>query len=295
MHAEPPNLRLEAPLFKAALSLITRREADLEHVPNQRIIATLTGGAAVALYVSSRVSCDVEAITHPRIQFPDETVTYIDEEEEERLAYWDNNYNETLGPLHPDAERDALHVMYSPRGAFEIKVLRPVDLIITKLARFQDNDRRDIFNLSFDNLVDPVELEDRTIEALRDYIGNPKVVYENLVQVLKQYFHCEPARPEPDFNVEIAPQQPVQPEAAAIARNASTDMPKHRLDAGPVSGTVLYQSADRTAVFLATSNTPFLAVYRSDFTPMEAVSAGQQVRLVQQPDAAGPEQTPSTE
>jgi hypothetical protein len=51
-------------------------------------------------------------------------------------------------------------------------VLQPVDLAISKLARFSEIDRGDILQLAKDGLITASELRQRAEEALPAYVGN---------------------------------------------------------------------------------------------------------------------------
>jgi len=58
-------------------------------------------------------------------------------------VHYDYNYNSTFGLLHEDYEDRAIH-MITIDEKFEISLLSPEDLIISKLIRFAQNDEEDI-------------------------------------------------------------------------------------------------------------------------------------------------------
>ena len=56
---------------------------------------------------------------------------------------------------------------------YEVRLLSPVDLAISKLARFAEHDQEDIRALATEWLLNSKDLKRRAEEALRHYIGNP--------------------------------------------------------------------------------------------------------------------------
>ena len=54
----------------------------------------------------------------------------------------------------------------------EVRVLTPLDLAVSKLARFSDQDRADIELLAREKLVDARSLRKRAEEALGGYVGD---------------------------------------------------------------------------------------------------------------------------
>ncbi len=83
--------------------------------------------------------------------------------------------------MHPDAEEDAIFVAQSPDKQFDILVLSPVDLAVSKLGRYADNDQRDIQELYTDRLITPQALETRAAAAMRYYVGNVGQVHHNTI------------------------------------------------------------------------------------------------------------------
>jgi hypothetical protein len=62
------------------------------------------------------------------------------------------------------------------RKRFDVRVLSPVDLAVSKLARYADPDQEDIKALARAGLLDSTELRRRAEEALARYIGRVKDV-----------------------------------------------------------------------------------------------------------------------
>src|SRR5712691_9363891 len=121
----------------------------------------LAGGAAMHLYTGARMTDDVDAVINR------------DAEGKARSVFFDVNYNETYALLHEDAHQDAVRLpLKGIRGA-RIFVLQPVDLAVSKLARFAEIDREDILELARNRLITAKGLRERAEEALSYYVGNP--------------------------------------------------------------------------------------------------------------------------
>ena len=54
-----------------------------------------------------------------------------------------------------------------------VKLLTPLDLAVSKLSRFSEQDQLDIRALARERLIDATQLCRRAKEALPDYLGNP--------------------------------------------------------------------------------------------------------------------------
>ena len=55
----------------------------------------------------------------------------------------------------------------------EVRLLSPVDLAVSKLARFAEHDQEDIRALAAAGLLNSKDLRKRAEEALRHYFANP--------------------------------------------------------------------------------------------------------------------------
>lgn len=135
----------------------------------------IAGGAALHLLTGERVTEDIDATFSARVLLRDEIeVSYRDPDGRARLMYLDRNYNDTLGLLHERAYEDAKPVTIPglDRSVIEVRVLSPVDLAVSKLARFTDQDRDDIELLARKGLLDSASVRKRAEEALRGYVGD---------------------------------------------------------------------------------------------------------------------------
>lgn len=169
----------------ALLEVLKRIEAefrtyDKAALPIRMVIA---GGAALYLHTGERVTEDVDATFSRRVLLgQDIEVAYRDPDGRAALLYLDRNYNDTLGLMHEDADDDALRVEVKGinRKVLDVRVLTPLDLAVSKLARFSDQDREDILLLAKRKLVDAKSLRQRADAALGGYVGNVTPVRNTL-------------------------------------------------------------------------------------------------------------------
>jgi Nucleotidyltransferase of unknown function (DUF6036) len=135
----------------------------------------IAGGAALNLLTGERVTEDIDATFSKKVLFRDEVqVSYRDADGRARLMYLDRNYNDTLGLLHERAYEDSkpVEVPGVDKKLLEVRVLTPVDLAVSKLARFTDQDRADIELLAKKGLVNSASVRQRAEEALQGHVGD---------------------------------------------------------------------------------------------------------------------------
>lgn len=151
--------------------------------PENPVIAYIAGGSACYLYTGIRMSHDVDAEFSLRIIRPDVIVSFTDEQGIERTVHLDTNYSNTLGLMHDEYDKRALSSGLVAQG-FQIMLLAPADLAISKLARFAEHDQSDIFALIQHDLIDRVEFETLANDALGYFVGNVEPVRTNLRKAL---------------------------------------------------------------------------------------------------------------
>lgn len=135
----------------------------------------VAGGAAVHFYTGARLSRDVDAAFSHRIALPDGlTVTYRDADGYARALFLDPNYNDTFALMHEDARDDSLPLELPGIDAevLDIRLLSPLDLAVSKIARFSEQDREDIIALARQRLINAADLRARAEEALKYFVGN---------------------------------------------------------------------------------------------------------------------------
>lgn len=172
MQPEPYTRREYVAAFVELASRIASALKDVapRALPIQMYVA---GGAALHFHTGERVSVDVDAVFSRRMALPDRLdVAYRDEDGAARLLYFDRQYNDTLGLMHEDAHIDSLPLTLpgiDPR-ILDVRILTPLDLAVSKLGRFSEQDREDIAALARRRLIDAKSLESRATEALGGYV-----------------------------------------------------------------------------------------------------------------------------
>lgn len=162
--------------LKAFAEIVARVAAKLAKSPAQSLPVRMyvAGGAALYLITGVRVSEDIDATFSRRLVLGEDIeVSYRDTDDSARLLYLDRNYNDTLGLLHQDAYADS-HPVRIPgidAARVEVRILSPLDLAVTKISRFSEQDRADIQLLAREGLIEAKSLRRRSEEALQDYVG----------------------------------------------------------------------------------------------------------------------------
>jgi len=89
--------------------------------------------------------------------------------------------------MHEDYEDRAIH-MITIDEKFEINLLSPVDLIISKLIRFAQNDDEDIQNIIKTGKVDKDELFALASDAINVGVGFQKRAIETNLELVMEMF-----------------------------------------------------------------------------------------------------------
>lgn len=144
------------------------------------LTAFLAGGMAVHLYTATRVTTDVDAEFSSRVLIPNDIMVETTlEDGSQRLVYFDTNYNSSFALMHEDYLDDAIPIDIGLEH-IHVRVLSPVDLAVSKIARFADNDRDDIRDLVRLGLTTADEIEERANSALIGYIGDQSMLRHNI-------------------------------------------------------------------------------------------------------------------
>jgi hypothetical protein len=176
--------------FKDAI--IEMMEQIAKEIPDSHkkvpVKAYLTGGGAVHYYCNSRVSDDIDLIMQFSVNIPENLfVVWMNEEGMLEQVHYDHTYNSTFGLLHEDYEDRAVH-MITIDDKFEIYLLSPEDLIISKLIRFAQNDEEDIRNIIATGRVDKDLLYVLATDAIDVGVGfQRKFVKINLEEVMEMF------------------------------------------------------------------------------------------------------------
>ncbi len=166
-------------ILQGALSeMIDKIDAVLQSFAysGEPIKMILAGGMAVNYYCGTRYTEDVDASFSRKILLPyaDLIVHYLKEDGTSAYIYFDTNYSPSLALMHedyPDDLVDYREINIKDR-AIKLFLLSPIDLAISKIARFSDQDVQDILELASRRFFSAEELKSRAEEALSYYVGN---------------------------------------------------------------------------------------------------------------------------
>ena len=175
-----PNPSVGANFLEAFGVMVGRIEESVRASGNKKLALPVrmfvAGGVAAHLYTAKRMTDDVDATFSHRMLLPEDLeIAYRDADGKARLLYFDRQYNDTFGLLHEDAYKDSMPLKLdgiNPK-VVEVRLLSPVDLAVSKLARFAEHDQDDIKALAAEGLLNSKDLKKRAEEALKHYIGNP--------------------------------------------------------------------------------------------------------------------------
>jgi Nucleotidyltransferase of unknown function (DUF6036) len=176
-----PDASVRADYVDAFSKLAARIAASLDGVPKAQLPIKMyvAGGAALHFYTGERVSRDVDAVFSRRVALPqDLEIAYRDADGAARLLYFDRQYNDTLSLTHADAHDDALALTLDGVDAriLDVRLLTPLDLAVSKLSRFSDQDRSDIESLARHRRIRSADVRYRANEALAGYVGSTERV-----------------------------------------------------------------------------------------------------------------------
>ena len=113
-----------------------------------------------------------------------------------RLLYFDRQYNDTLGLMHEAAYDDSQPLTLDgiDSRVLDVRILTPLDLAVSKLGRFSEQDRSDIAALARRGLVSASRIQARALEALRGYVGDTSRLQGNIASAAKIVAASSPAR-----------------------------------------------------------------------------------------------------
>ncbi len=175
--------QLASPIARGLQEFFRRLEDRLEL--DRALTVVLAGGMAVHLYTAKRVTTDIDAEFSARVVVPSDLlvdVTLPDGETES--LYFDSNFSTTLALMHEDYVQDSLPVDFGLRH-IRVRVLSPVDLAVSKIARLADPDKEDIRDLVLAGLTGAAEIEARAEQALKAYVGNTSSLRFNIRDALE--------------------------------------------------------------------------------------------------------------
>jgi hypothetical protein len=175
----PIEFRTDTELAKGLAELI--RELERRMNLRQPINMLIAGGMAIHLYTAARVTIDVDVGFSKRILLPNDLIV---ETKDGDMLYLDPNYNRTFALLHENYQQDAIPVPIGT-GLIHVYVLSPIDLIVSKIARFNGPDKSDIAAIIAKFGISAQDIERRAEDALAGYVGNVDFLRMNLREVLR--------------------------------------------------------------------------------------------------------------
>ncbi len=187
-----PSFHRDTGLARGLVRLLSELERRLDlHEP---LAVYLAGGMAVHLYTGSRVTTDVDAEFAGRVAIPNDLCVDVGAPDGTgQLLYLDTSYNPMFALMHEWYQDDAIELELDlPR--IRLFVLSPLDLAVSKLARFADNDRADVTALVDAGLVTADDLERRAKEALVGFVGGRSMVVMNIDEAVAAARSAEAAR-----------------------------------------------------------------------------------------------------
>ena len=143
----------------------------------------LAGGLAAHYYTRDRYTHDVDASFSHRIALPyKELIANFTANGERSVLFFDQNYNPDFALMHPDYHADAREWegIGNDQRMVKLYVLSPVDLAVSKISRFSEQDRLDIQALARTGALAFSAFRQRATEALDYYIGNKTALLQNL-------------------------------------------------------------------------------------------------------------------
>lgn len=143
--------------------------------------AYIAGGIAVNYHTGHRMSDDVDIKWSHRVAIPPDMQVFDvlneDDPSNPHIVTMDGGFSDVLGSFPPEWEANSPEI--ARVGDIAIHVMDPVDLAVSKVARFQDRDREDIQQLASHGLIDPAVFKVRMAEALEFYIGDTTYIVHN--------------------------------------------------------------------------------------------------------------------
>lgn len=185
-----PDPKARPEYVDAFREIAARIEASIAELPSSvlPIKMYVAGGAALHFYTGERVSEDIDAVFSKRVALPDQLeVSYRDADGRARLLYFDRQYGDTLALMHEDAHEDSVPLTLKGIDArkLDVRLLSPLDLAVSKLSRFSDQDRDDIVTLARRKLINAASLRTRAGQALGGYVGSVERIQGNIVQACR--------------------------------------------------------------------------------------------------------------
>lgn len=179
------------PLGTAILRLFDKLKESIilqySSLPAGHLKAYIFGGAAMHIYTNARYSHDVDTDLSVQLKLDTDIIVFYEDESgnpRTPLAL-DTNFNVNLGLIHPDYCDDAIPLQQKPDSPIWLYLASPVDLAVSKIARFAEVDKQDISLLAKRKLITLKEFTMRVDEALL-YLATSNVMLKYNIEDAKK-------------------------------------------------------------------------------------------------------------
>jgi hypothetical protein len=145
----------------------------------------VAGGMAVHIYTGDRITYDVDAEFHHKLLIPENImVNFSFDGKKFNKLYFNYRYTTTLSLMHPDYIENSVPLDVGINN-FNVSILSPIDLIVSKIARLQPVDISDISKLINKFNISSKELELHIEESLIYYPIQADFIKHNIRNVLE--------------------------------------------------------------------------------------------------------------
>lgn len=155
----------------------------------------LAGGMAVNYWCGTRYAGGVEASFSKKLLLNSKNliVDYRKIDGEAGFIYFDSNYNNSLSLIHENYEDDACPWINTDMNGelIHLYVISPLDLALSKVTRFTEQDRSDINSLAQEGLINSTDFRKRADDAAKYAIGVPEVIQNTINIVCKDIIEIE--------------------------------------------------------------------------------------------------------
>lgn len=190
------TLYTDTPMGKAVLELVENLSYLLAEKGNPpgTCRAYIFGGCALHLHTKARGSSDLDVeleaakkVSIGELVLELDDIFYDDPDTGPSSIVLDETFNPTLAPLHELYQEEAIRLNPNEDSStLEVYVVQKVDLAISKLGRYGDQDIDDIHTL-FSHGLDIEEFRKRALEASKYYVGNVSTLTSHIEHVINTF------------------------------------------------------------------------------------------------------------
>lgn len=146
----------------------------------------IAGGAAVNLFIGGRMTGDIDFTIDKRIPLKE-----INLKNDKFSIFIDPKFNPQLGLIHDEYIENSIEIDFFKKEKNKINlkafVFSPTDLVISKLTRWSETDKKDVKKLIVSGLVNKNTLKNKIDEALAGYILPISFLKYNIEEALSYF------------------------------------------------------------------------------------------------------------